>query len=160
MERRKFIVCVGAASVTGLAGCSGSNEPDDSSSGDAGNEAGGEGTDESTTSEPTEESTPEPTETETATPEPESALKILEDEFYEEDYSAGVRGIVQNTTDETISYVAVEVAFYDADDVKLEDGLDNTQDLKGGGKWKFDAMYPGDANEVDHYEISVSDSPF
>ncbi|SFG06031.1 hypothetical protein SAMN04488063_1298 [Halopelagius inordinatus] len=154
MDRRKFIACVGAASVTGLAGCSGSSEPDDSSSGDA-DESTPEPT-EGSTSEPTTEPTP----TETATPEPESALKINEDEFYEEDFSAGVTGIVENTTDETISYVAVEVAFYDADDVKLEDGLDNTQDLKGGGKWKFDAMYPGDASEVDHYEISASDSPF
>lgn len=94
------------------------------------------------------------------TPEPESALEIDEDEFYEDEYSAGVTGIVENATDEPIGYVAVEVAFYDSDDVTLEDGLGNTQDLKGGGKWKFDAMYPGDASEVDGHEISVSDSPF
>ena len=88
-------------------------------------------------------------------------LEITEHEFYEEDFQAGVRGIVQNNTGETLDYVEVKAWFYDDEGVQIDDSLDNTENLQEGGEWRFEVMLlsaePGD---VADYEVEASDSPF
>lgn len=172
MQRRSYIGLLAGAGVASIAGCAGDPETDDAEGnvnndggdGNSGNSAGGNTDGESSdpTEEPTEAPTEEPTEAPTEAPTEESdGLEILEHEWYEDEFSGGVKGIVQNNTGEVLDYVAVEASFFDEEGVKLEDGLDNTTDLDAGTKWRFDAMYLGsDPSEVADYEIKVSDSPF
>lgn len=85
-------------------------------------------------------------------------LEILSHEWYEEDYSAGVKGTAKNTSGETLGYVSVKAKFYDESDALIESSLDNVNDLEAGGEWKFDVMYPGtETDKVDSYEIGVGE---
>lgn len=154
MDRRHLLQTFGGmVAPIAVAGCSTDDEPDDSDSGGVDDATD---TEAGSTDEPADEDTETPTESGS-----DAVLELVSHEWYEEDYSAGVQGEVKNVSDETLDYVAVEVAFYDADGAKLEDGLDNTKDLKPDTVWKFDAMYPDtDTEAVDDYEITVSDSPF
>lgn len=143
MQRRKFLT-VAAASIAGFSGCISEDEVDDSSSGDTGG------------------SNDESTGTSGGNDDNEgSGLVILDEEYYEESYSAGVRGTVQNKTGSELSYVAVQAEFLDAEGTRLGEGLDNTTDLDNEQKWKFDAMFLGDnPDQIENYEIEVSDSSF
>lgn len=89
------------------------------------------------------------------------SLEIVEDEFYEEDMGAGVRGVVQNNGDEEIAYVEVKAEFLDSEGTRIGDGLANTSDLGAGQKWEFDAAYlDTDSSEVEDYQIEVTESGF
>jgi hypothetical protein len=81
--------------------------------------------------------------------------------FYSEEFSSGVRGEVTNTSDSTISYTEIQVRFYDSDDTRLGEGLDNTTDLGGGETYAFDVPSLLTSDEVDtiaSYTITVTDS--
>lgn len=162
MRRRPFLSLTASGLVAGLAGCS-SSEDDSGDEAEGAADGGSDGNDEGGSADGGDsDSGDETTETEaeTETTEESGSLEIQEHEFYEEDFSAGVRGILQNNTGETKDYVEVTVEFYDEDDVKLEDGLDNTEGLDPEGQWQFDAPYLGDdPSDVDRYEIEASDSP-
>jgi hypothetical protein len=84
-------------------------------------------------------------------------------EYYSEDMSNGVRGEVTNTTDSSISYTGIQVKFYDSDDTRIGETLDNTSDLGAGETYAFDAvgLLTGDkADSVASYTIAISDSAF
>lgn len=86
----------------------------------------------------------------------EDAVVIQSHEFYSERFSAGVRGTARNTTDDTLDYVEINAVFLDSTGAQLDNGLDNTTDLRGGREWRFDAMYFGsDQEAIDSYEISA-----
>jgi hypothetical protein len=87
-------------------------------------------------------------------------LDVLEHELFEDDYTAGVRGEIENVSDETLSYVEVEVYFQDESGTRIGDALANTQDLPPGGTWAFEALYVGskDAEAIEDYTLTVSDS--
>lgn len=88
-------------------------------------------------------------------------LEILEHSFYEDDFEAGVEGIVANNTGDELSYVEVGVVFYNEDDQRISDSFTNTTDLTDGEEWVFDVPLLGaDAEDVDSYNIAVTDSPF
>lgn len=83
--------------------------------------------------------------------------------YYSDDMSNGVRGEVTNTSDSTISYTGIQVRFYDSDDTRIGETLDNTTDLGAGETYAFDAigaLTGDDADSVASYTISVSDSAF
>lgn len=87
---------------------------------------------------------------------PKQDVKILEHEPFREQYSAGVRGIAQNMTDEELSYVGIKVYFLDSEGIQIEEGLDNTTDLAAGRKWRFEAlMIQAEPSEVAKYEIEA-----
>lgn len=148
MERRQFLAVAGATvGAMALAGCGADDEADDESSGDTGD--GGNGGDDNSSG------------TTDGGGGGGGDLEILEDEYYEEDFSAGVRGTVVNNSDSEISYVGVQAEFLDAEGTRVGEGLDNTTDLAGGQEWSFDtAALDADAEEIDSYNIEVSDSPF
>lgn len=161
MNRREFTkAALGASTlgITALAGCSGSDEPDDADTGDTGDSDTSTqetGTADSTDSQQTQE------QTQTEEQSGGSGLELKSHEWYEEDYSAGVRGSAVNNTGDELGYVAVEVIFLDSDGAQIENGLDNTTDLPDGREWKFDAVFLGmDSSVVEDYEIEISDSPF
>lgn len=86
---------------------------------------------------------------------------MLEHEFYEEDYSAGVEGVVANNTGGELGYVEVGVVFYNSEGQRIDDSFTNTTDLPDGEEWVFDVMFLGDdAGEVDDYSIAATDSAF
>ena len=82
-------------------------------------------------------------------------------EYYADDVSNGVRGEVTNTSDSSISYTGIEVKFYDGEDTRIGEALDNTSDLGGGETYAFDAIGMLDSDKADSiasYTITVSDS--
>lgn len=84
-------------------------------------------------------------------------LRIIDDEWYEDDYKAGVRGTAINETGKTLDRVKIKVVFLDSDNTQIDDSLDLTHDLKDGRKWKFDARFTGsNESEVEQYEIDIS----
>lgn len=151
MQRRTFITAIGATAATmSIAGCTGDDEPSDSSSGGADSTSSGDSSSGSADgSKGTDSGSSKP------------KLEILEDEFYEEDMSAGVKGTVINNSDSEISYVGVQAKFLDSEGTRVGEGMDNTTELGGGQKWSFDAMYMDtESDQIDDYKIEVSDSPF
>lgn len=141
MRRRHYLKLVPIAALP-LAGCA-SDDPDDSDSGEANGDSDGGDSDSDGSDGGDSDSS-------------DQDVKLLSHEWYEEDFSAGVKGTAKNVSGEELSYVQVEVAFYDSDGAKIEDGLDNTSDLPADTEWKFDAGYIGsDPETVDDYEIEV-----
>lgn len=78
-------------------------------------------------------------------------LEVLEDSTESDGYNSYIVGVVQNNTDKDYSYVQVEINLYDKDGVQVGSTLDNTNNLEGGGKWKFKAIILDD--DVASYKI-------
>lgn len=137
MERRKFISAIGATAAVGtLAGCT------DEANTDSGSSSSSE---ENSSSEDPEET---------------GDLEIVEHGFYEESFGGGVEGVIVNNTGDTLSYVEVEVVFFNADGQRLGSNLSNTSDLPDGQEWLFEIMHLGDFDDVEDYEITVTDTAF
>ena len=84
-------------------------------------------------------------------------VEILNHEFYEEEFSSGVRGTAVNNTGSELSYVEATATFLDSEGTQIGEGLDNVSDLAGGREWEFDCMFTGDdASRIEEYEIEVS----
>lgn len=167
MYRRRYLAALGGGMAAGLAGCTGgSGNPSSNGDSDTGNttEDGGSDTtaDGSNQSESDSASTGDDegrNESESES-DAEPSLKLLSHEWYEEDYSAGVKGTAKNTTEDSLGYAEVAATFLDSDGAQLESGMDNTTELAGGREWKFDVMFLGDdPSAVEDYEISTSTSP-
>lgn len=63
-----------------------------------------------------------------------------------------IEGIVKNNTDKDKGYVQITFNLYDADGNQLGTALDNINNLKAGGTWKFKAMGMGDG--IESYEFA------
>lgn len=63
-----------------------------------------------------------------------------------------IEGIVKNNTDKDKGYVQISFNLYDADGNQLGTALDNINNLKAGGTWKFKAMGMGDG--IESYEFA------
>jgi hypothetical protein len=123
LNRRQYLATLGTATgALALAGCSESESGDisggnangnsgDSASGDAGNGGGDSGS---------------------GNDQPD--VEILEDLFYEEEFSAGVRGTAVNNTDSELSYVEATATFLDEEGTQIGEGLDNVNGLVAGRK--------------------------
>ena len=152
MERRKILRALAVGIAVPAAGCAEDDGPDDEDSGTVSGEPGDQ---------ESESGDADENDDSDDSGDDSGGLEIVEHEFYEEDFEAGVEGTVENTGDESIDYVEVRVEFYDDEGVRIEDGIDNTEDLDGGEQWRFDVVYLGDDPEaVEDYDIEVSDSPF
>lgn len=158
MNRRRYLALTGTLATTALAGCTGETEEDtDSGSNDGG--GGSDGDDSDSGGDDSGGSSDQTTAAEQEEDQPPVAL--VEHDTYEEEYSAGVKGVAENTTDEELGYAEVKVVFLDSDGVQLEEGLDNATDVAAGRQFRFDCIYLGDDfSEVADYEITASDSPF
>lgn len=153
MERRRFLAMAGATVMSmSIAGC-GTESSSDTSGGDANDDGGNDNGDDSSGNSTTDGGD--------SGGDGGGGLEILEDEYYEEDISAGVRGTVVNNSDSEVSYVGVQAEFLDSEGTRVGEGLDNTTDLAGGQEWDFDTVaLDADAEEIDSYNIEVSDSSF
>lgn len=173
MHRRQYLLAASTAAIPFVAGCSDTESANDGGSGDGGDSSGndadgnsaaenGSESDSNDTGNSAggddEEETQDITQRGAGEDVLENAgLKILEHEYTEDDYSGYIEGIVENTTDETKSYVQVQARGYDADGNQLDSYIDNTTDLQGGGTWKFEVMVI-DHEEIEEYDIAVTDS--
>lgn len=160
MQRRKLIKVIGATGAVGaIAGCTGDDQEEEET-GTAEASENGDGEEEEENEEEQEIDSDEALEDENIESTREG-LELLEHEFYEDDFSGGVEGVVANNTGEELSYVEVGVVFYNDDEQRIDDSFTNTSDLSDGEEWVFDVMLIGaEPDEVEEYSIAVSDSPF
>lgn len=140
MHRRKFVCATSTVLMSvSLAGCA--DEDDEPVDEDTGEIEGDQ---------PEEESNGEQEDTD--------GLEIVEHELVEEEFSVEVQGIVRNNGDDVESYVQVDVIFYDSDGTRIDNGISNTSDLTPDEDWAFSVLTTEDADDIDEYDISVTDS--
>ncbi|MDL0144692.1 FxLYD domain-containing protein [Halobacterium salinarum] len=141
LNRRRYLATLGTtASALTLAGCS-ESDSEDSGGGNANDNSGDSSNGNSDNSGGNDQ----------------SDVEILSHEFYEDEFSVGVRGTAKNNTDSELSYVQAEAVFLDESDTQIGEGLANVSDLAAGRKWEFDCMFLGDEpSRIDTYEIELS----
>ena len=159
MRRRTLLATLGTASTIAIAGCS--SEESERQEGSTNEESSDDGSsdDGSSESDNTESGSANDN---SGSDEPEQLVNLVEHEFYNEgQFDVGVEGVVENVSDQELSYVEVSVYFLDSEGTQIEEGLDNTSDLAAGRRWEFDATYLGDeADRIDSYEIETEVSDF
>jgi len=149
-NRRKFVLATGTALMSvSLAGCADEDEePADEDTGEIEE-------DETEEDEPEDESNGEQEEEQE---EDADGLEIVEHELVEEEFSVEVEGIVRNNGDDVESYVQVDVTFYDSDGTRIDNSMSNTSDLAPDEDWAFSVLTTEEADDIDEYDISVTDS--
>ena len=159
MQRRRLVKVIGMTGAVGaIAGCTG-DEQGEEDSGTAEASENGDGEEEETEDEP-EIDSDEALEDEDIESTREG-LELLEHEFYEDEFSGGVEGVVANNTGEELSYVEIGVVFYNDEEQRIDDSFTNTTDMNDGEEWVFDVMLiSAEPDEVEEYSIAVSDNPF
>ncbi len=65
-----------------------------------------------------------------------------------------ITGTLTNNTDKEQSYIQIEYVLYDADGNQVGTALANTNHLKTGGTWKFEAMSTVSPDQVASWERS------
>ena len=65
-----------------------------------------------------------------------------------------ITGTLTNNTDQKKSYIQVEYTLYDADGNQVGTALANTNNLKAGGTWKFEATGTVAPDKVSSWERS------
>lgn len=62
-----------------------------------------------------------------------------------------IKGILKNDTDDDKGYIQISFTLYDSDGNNIGTAVTNTNNLKAGGTWKFEAMCLED--NVSSYEL-------
>lgn len=70
------------------------------------------------------------------------------------EYAAVITGALTNNTDEEKRYIQVEYVIYDAEGAQIGTALANTNNLKAGGTWKYEAYSTVSPSEVDSWELA------
>lgn len=65
-----------------------------------------------------------------------------------------ITGTLTNNTDKEQSYIQIEYVLYDADGNQVGTALANTNHLKAGGTWKFEALSTVSPDQVASWERS------
>lgn len=88
--------------------------------------------------------------------EPESEPYTITDETLDtsNQFSAYITGTLTNNTDRDLDYIQVEYVLYDADGAQIGTALANTNNLKAGGAWKFEAAAFEDGAEIASFELA------
>ena len=64
-----------------------------------------------------------------------------------------INGTVVNNSNRAYDYVQIEFSVYDASGALIGSAMDNCNNLKAGGTWKYEAVTFGLSGEFDHYEL-------
>ncbi|MRT18405.1 zinc ribbon domain-containing protein, partial [Vitellibacter sp. q18] len=64
-----------------------------------------------------------------------------------------IKGVIKNNSGHDISYAQVTFTLYDKDGNQLGTAMDNINDLKKDGTWKFKAMGMNTDGEIASYEL-------
>jgi len=59
-----------------------------------------------------------------------------------------IKGVVENKTNRTFSYLEVKAKIYDANDVVMGKGRDTIRNFGPGEKYRFRIWFPSDINDV------------
>lgn len=155
MKRRQFVKASGAGIAlltTSLAGCAGEGSNDSENVVTGGNGGNGGGNNNNNNKDTTQKSQQSKT-----TEQSQKKVKVLNHELYTKDYSAGVKGKIKNVSGKELGYVEITVRFFDSEDTRIAEGLDNFSELGAGTTATFDAMYMGqEPSKIDSYELEVS----
>ncbi|MDS0297237.1 twin-arginine translocation signal domain-containing protein [Halogeometricum sp. S1BR25-6] len=172
MFRRKFLKAAGASGVAGLAaGCMG-GEQSEATEAAGGTTSGGETATETATETETEttESTADGTESGLGdvtgevgdTPE---GLEVASHNLYAEQSAVGLRGTVENTSEEGYRYVQAQVTLQDDQGDVLYEFFDETEQadtvtLQAGESWDFDVLFEeaDDLSAVTAYTVDLAAS--
>lgn len=73
---------------------------------------------------------------------------------YYDGFAFYIEGSIKNNTDQDKSYVQVTFILYDAEGNQIGSAMDNINNLKAGGTWKFKAMGMEDAASYELAEIT------
>lgn len=65
-----------------------------------------------------------------------------------------ITGTLTNNTEKEKSYIQIEYVLYDADGNQVGTALANTNHLKAGGSWKFEALGTASPDQVASWERS------
>lgn len=168
MQRRTFLTGTSIAATTLLAGCTGGGGGASSAdaTGDNNNNNNNNSTAASSESESSSSSSSSSggsngsgngseSESESSSG---GGLEITEHELTTDDFSSYIEGVVVNNTGSEQSYVELEAEVYNSDGQKIGTPFTNTQNLADGGEWAFELMLTSDSEEIDEYELSVTDS--
>ena len=79
---------------------------------------------------------------------------ISETTVEEDTFSYYIVGTVTNNTNKEKGYMQITFNLYDAEDNLIGTAIDNVNNLKPGGTWKFKAMALVDKNEIARYELA------
>lgn len=90
------------------------------------------------------------------TPDDAQLVELVEHEWYEETFGSGVAGRAENISGQELSFVEVEVTFFDEENEQLGEGSDNTSPLEEDDTWEFDVEFSGDTVSMYSYEIEVN----
>ena len=81
------------------------------------------------------------TETKVENNSPEAKYEFVEEpKMVEKDYSTYIVGTIKNNSGIDKEYIEVSFTLYDADGNNIGTAWTNTNNLKDGGTWKFEAM--------------------
>lgn len=69
-------------------------------------------------------------------------------------YAVYITGTLTNNKDTDVNYVQVEYVLYDADGAQIGTALANTNNLKAGGSWKYEAYVTADAASIASFELA------
>lgn len=87
-----------------------------------------------------------------------------EEEIEEREYGDNqliISGVVENRDDEKYDSVFVGVRAYNEDGHQIDQYLDSTSDLQGGGTWAFEVtIYDEPADEIAEWDIGVWGSQY
>lgn len=88
-------------------------------------------------------------------PEPEPEPYAVADEALDTSNPYGVKitGTLTNNTDQDKSYIQVSYNLYDADGAQVGTALANTNNLKAGGTWKYEAIGTVEPAQVASWEL-------
>lgn len=77
---------------------------------------------------------------------------ITEENLAKDEYSAKITGTLTNNTDKDYGYIQVEYNLYDADGAQIGTAFANTNNLKAGGVWKFEALCLVEPDKIAKFE--------
>ena len=69
------------------------------------------------------------------------------------DFAMYIEGKVQNNKDKDYDYAQITFTTYDAEGNTIGTCMDNINNLKANGTWKFKAICTESVSQIDHYEL-------
>lgn len=90
------------------------------------------------------------------TPAAAELVELVAHDWYEDAFGAGVAGEAANVSGGELSFVEVEVLFFDEEHNQLAAGTDDTSPLEEDEHWQFDVPFDGDDTQMYSYEITVN----
>lgn len=86
----------------------------------------------------------------------DEAKYVVTDEVLDtsDPFYAYVKGTLTNNSSRDLSYIQVEYVLYDSDGAQIGTALANTNNLKSGGVWKFEAMSFEEPDSIASFELA------